>query len=248
MVNIYPTVSIIVPAYNAEKTIGKCLESLTSLDYPGEYEVILVNNKSTDNTVSIAKKYDVRIIDALELRGSYYARNAGLANTQAEIVAFTDADCIADKKWLYYLVQPLIQDPKIGGVGGAVVHIANNAMETVCGKFSTGQSVEGKPPLARIITANAAYKRKILKGIGFFDETFFIGGDVDLSWRVINEGYKIKREPRAIIYHHPRKTPYSFFKQHYGYGFGWAEIVSKHKINNGRIRILDTMFFFKKIL
>jgi GT2 family glycosyltransferase len=82
-----------------------------------------------------------------------------------------------------------------------------------------------------LITANVAYRMKVIKEVGFFDATFYSGGDVDLSWRILKKGYQIALEPQAIIYHFPRETPVSFFRQYYKYGLlGHAKLRRKHGI------------------
>jgi len=249
MSNNYPTVSIIIPAYNAEETIEKCLKSLTELYYPGEYQVILVNNRSTDSTVNLARKYNVKIIDACSLQSSYYARNVGIAHSNAQIVAFTDSDCIADKNWIHYLAKTMMQDPQIGGIGGRILYMMNNKLESIFAKFGIGTH-HFENPLPYLITANAAYRMDVLKEIGLFDETFFSGGDVDLSWRIVKKGYKLHYEPRAIIYHFTRKNVYLFFRQHYIYGMGQARLCFKHKIDQGLCKrdISQLLSLFRVVL
>ena len=86
------------------------------------------------------------------------------------------------------------------------------------------------PTLPYVITANVAYRMKVLKEVGFFDETFFSGGDTDLSWRIVKKGYDIVYEPQAIVHHYPRENLHSFFKQYYKYGLGYARLCYKHEI------------------
>lgn len=239
MNEVWPTVSIIVPAYDAEKTIERCLRSLTHLYYLGEYEVILVNNKSTDNTTDLAKRHKIRVIDAFDFQNSYYARNAGLACSSSQIVAFTDSDCVADKNWIHYLVQHMMQNPQIAGVGGGILHVARNAIETIFGpKLGIGH---GKGATPYLVTANAAYWMKVIKEVDFFDATFFSGGDVDLSWRILKKDYQIAIEPQAIIYHFPRKNPCSFFMQNYKYGLGQAKLRRKHEIEEDQASELSLL-------
>src|SRR5262245_56398582 len=93
MMTTAPSVSVIVPVYNGAQSIGNCIESLLKQDYPN-YDIIVVNNNSTDNTVEIVRKYPVRLVFCLE-RGPAAARNAGINTSTADIIAFTDADCLA---------------------------------------------------------------------------------------------------------------------------------------------------------
>jgi len=230
--NIWPKVSVIIPAYNAEDTIESCLRSLTRQRYLGEFEVILVNNRSTDNTLELAKKQNVKVIDAFCSQGSYYARNVGLACSNSEIVAFTDSDCVADKNWIHYLVQHLTQNSQVGAVGGEIRHLERNAMEAIFGSTLGIKHIKDENPY--LVTANVAYKMKVIKEVGPFDSTFLSGGDVDISWRIFKKGYQIAVEPKAVIYHFPRKTPWSFFVQIYKNGLGWAKTRRKHQIEDSQ--------------
>ena len=113
-----PSVSVIVPVYNAEDTIKECVDSILSLNYPTDkLELIFVNNSSTDNTPIFLKEYDGRIkIFHERKKGPAATRNKGILNSYGEIIAFTDADCSVDKNWLKKIVKPLqdISVPKVG--------------------------------------------------------------------------------------------------------------------------------------
>ena len=98
-----PYVSIIVAAYNSEKTIGKCIESLLALDYK-RYEIIIVDNNSSDKTAEIVKQYDVSY-QFEKRRGWPAARNTGIKHSKAEFVANIDADCFASPNWLKILMK-----------------------------------------------------------------------------------------------------------------------------------------------
>ena len=111
-----PFVSVIVCSYNGGKTLAECLESLGKINYPA-YEAILVDDGSTDNTPEIAARFpQIRYIRQ-ENHGLSYARNAGAAAAQGEVLAYTDSDCMADPDWLYYLVGTLLSGD-YAGVGG----------------------------------------------------------------------------------------------------------------------------------
>ncbi|HTZ35603.1 MAG TPA: glycosyltransferase, partial [Stellaceae bacterium] len=98
-----PRVSVVVCAYNAERTMRACLASLERLSYP-DYEVIVVNDGSRDATLAIAEGFPYCRIISQENRGLSVARNVGAAAATGEIVAYTDSDCVADPDWLDYMV------------------------------------------------------------------------------------------------------------------------------------------------
>jgi len=114
----YPRVSIIVPVLNRRESIGLCVESLLALDYPS-YEIIIVDNGSTDKSRDVVSKYPVKLVIETE-KGPYYARNDGISIADGEIIAFTDSDCVVDRNWLKNLMRNYMHE-EIGGVGGQIL-------------------------------------------------------------------------------------------------------------------------------
>ncbi|MCK4734616.1 MAG: glycosyltransferase [Methanophagales archaeon] len=115
-----PTVSVIVPAYNAEKNIATLIESLLDLDYPKELlEIIIVDNNSNDKTKEIVKRYPVRLLEEKNIQSSYAARNKGIRNAKSEILAFIDSDCVATLQWVKEGVKVLVSE-SADLVGGKV--------------------------------------------------------------------------------------------------------------------------------
>ncbi len=233
MSTFVPKVSIVVPVYNGADTIASCIESLLQQDYPSDsYDIIIVENGSTDNTTSIVQEYPVHLFHS-SIRGPAAARNFGIARSNADIIAFTDADCIAHSRWLSELVQ-LYQDPKVGGVGGSILpyeHSKRNFVEIFSEEhsplinFASGEHEF----LPHLYTANASYRRHILNEIGGFNPNVVTGQDVDISWRVqLQTKTRLHYAPDAVIYHHHRSTRAGLARQYRRYGFG--EIV------------LDTMY------
>ena len=96
-----PRVSVIVPVYIDKSSISKCIKSLMKQTYKKEsYEIIIVDNGSSDGTLTTINKFPVRVLVEGKKRSSYVARNRGIRNANNDILAFTDADAIVDRKWL----------------------------------------------------------------------------------------------------------------------------------------------------
>ena len=225
MNNSMPKVSVIVPVYNGAATIGTCLESLLNQNYPAEaYEIIVVENGSTDETTEIVERYPIRLFHNTQ-RGPAPARNLGVAESKAEIVAFTDADCVADPNWLGELVKPY-KDAETGGVGGAILayqHANRNIVETFSDEHSPLINfVSGEHEfLPHLYTPNASYRRHLLNEIGGFNSKLVTAEDVDAAWRLqLQTGCKLRYAPQAIIYHHHRTTLKGLARQYRHYGFG----------------------------
>jgi glycosyltransferase involved in cell wall biosynthesis len=226
-----PKVSVIVPVYNAEKTLAECINSLLELNYPKDnLELIFINNASTDRTKNVLDRYSKEIITLYERkRGPAAARNKGLLNAMGDVVAFVDADCVVDKDWLKNIVLPL-QDKSVGIVGGKILS------KRPCNKIEEfGEEVhdhnkainEYKPPY--VITMNWSSRLSILKEVGLFDESFRRCEDVDLSYRIFQTGYKVVYKSEAVVCHRNEKTLLGLFREGYLHGFGSIRVLRTHK-------------------
>lgn len=221
-------VSVIVPVYNAGGEIRDCLESLLSLDYPkGDYEVVVVDNNSDDSTAEVVKRYPVSYVFEGK-RGSYNARNAGVRSSGGDFIAFTDADCIADGRWLKNLLDGF-KDPDVGVVGGGVKAYKP---ETLVERYSAIKALPQDDfvhrPMPFAATANAAFRRSVLEDVGWFDGNFTSGGDEEVCWRIKKKGYKIAHRQDAVVYHRHRKTAGELFRLYARYGRGQAMLYKKY--------------------
>ncbi|HNQ87795.1 MAG TPA: glycosyltransferase [Verrucomicrobiota bacterium] len=226
-----PRVSVVVACYNGARTIPACLESLGRLNYP-DYEVIVVDDGSTDDTPGIVERAPgVRSVRHERNLGLSVARNTGIAAASGEIIAFTDADCRADEDWLHYLVGDLA-DGAFVGVGGpnfmppedtdvAAVVLASPGGPTHV--MLTDRVAEHLPG------CNMAFWRWALDDVGGFDPVFRrAGDDVDLCWRLQERGHQIGFSPAAFVWHHRRSTVGDYLRQQQGYGEAEAMLLRKH--------------------
>ncbi|HKZ45183.1 MAG TPA: glycosyltransferase family A protein, partial [archaeon] len=111
-------ISVIVPAYNSEKTIDSCIKSLLNQSFPKkQYEIIIVDDGSSDKTAEVASKYCVRLFKRPH-KGPAAARNFGAKHARGNILLFTDSDCVPDKRWIKLMTEPF-KDEQIVGVSGA---------------------------------------------------------------------------------------------------------------------------------
>ena len=226
----YPKVSVVVASYNGGRTLKACLDSLVKLNYP-DYEVILVDDGSTDGSRSIAEPYPtVRYLHQAN-HGLSVARNTGINAATGEIVAFTDSDCRADEDWLYYLVGDLITS-RFTGIGGhnflppedspvaAAVLVSPGGPAHVMLNDRVAEHIPG---------CNMAFYKWALDEIGGFDRIFRkAGDDVDVCWRLQQRGYRIGFSPSGFVWHYRRSTIQAYLKQQRGYGEAEAMLVRKH--------------------
>jgi len=243
----YPLVSVIVCSYNGGKTLPDCLESLDLLNYPN-YEVILVDDGSKDNTQELVAAFETaRVVrSATDGRplpaftnivqknmGLSYARNAGAYASKGDVVAYTDSDCMPDPDWLYYLIGTLLNGDYCG-VGGP--NISPPAVNWVQAAVAAAPGGPAHVLLTDVVAehipgCNMAFHRWAFMSVGGFDTEYRkAGDDVDFCWRLQTNGGVIAFSPSAIVWHYRRFTLEAFKKQQDGYGEAESMLRFKHLI------------------
>jgi glycosyltransferase involved in cell wall biosynthesis len=224
----WPRLSVVVCAYNAQSTIRECLDAVTQVDYP-HFEVIVVNDGSTDATGNIAADYPVRLI-ATENRGLSNARNTGLEAATGDIVAYLDSDAFPDVHWLKYLASAF-SDADYAGIGGPNLAPPGLGLVADCFDNAPGGPVHvllSDREAEHIPGCNMAFRRADLIAIGGFDPALRVAGDdVDVCWRLQARGRRLGFSPAAIVWHHRRTTLRSYWKQQCGYGRAEALLERK---------------------
>ena len=227
-----PFVSVIVCSYNGGPTLASCLDSLGKLNYP-EYEVILVDDGSTDDTSYIAAQFPwVRYIPQSN-QGLSHARNTGAAAAKGEVFAYTDSDCMVDPDWLYYLIGTLVSGDYAGVGGPNVTPPAKNWIQACVAGAPGGPShvLLTDVVAEHIPGCNMAFYRWAFEGVGGFDTEYRkAGDDVDFCWRIQQAGWVVAFSPTAIVWHYRRFTLRAFFKQQNGYGEAESLLRFKHLI------------------
>lgn len=190
--------SIIVCTFNRLDYLKKCLASLLALDYP-EYEIIIINDGSTDNTrefLNSLNDHKIKVFHHEKNQGPSISRNTGIKNASYDLVAFIDDDCQADKNWLSEIIKGFAGE-QTGFVIGQTFYISKNYR----GYFP--ERLVSNPGAKWPMGCNIAYRKKVFTVCGDFDHYFskYTNEDSEMAIRAISRGFSFVRAPSAIVYH-----------------------------------------------
>lgn len=222
-------ISVIIPAYNAEKTLPYTLRALQNQTLPRSlYEIIVVDDGSQDGTGSLAREFGVRY-RRQNKEGPAAARNLGVRIARGDIVLFTDSDCIPKEDWIEKMVKPF-EDPRVAGVMGRYL----TRQREFCARFVQLEFEErfsllkGHENIDLVPSFAAAFRRSIFEEVGGFDAHYPLANneDVELSYKIAARGYKMIFADDAVVYHrHP-----SDWKKYLGIKYSrafWRTLVYK---------------------
>lgn len=223
-----PLISVIVPTYNAEQHVMHCINQLLRQKTTFHYDIIIVDDASTDNTPELLRKISantkVQTIFEHERKGTCACRNIGSLVGQGEIFTYTEPDCIPALNWLQKIASPIV----------------NNKAEAVQGIVkSTGSGIWVELEKARISlyrgvsTKNFAICKQTFNKLGGFDEKFFgsddvSAGDVEFYQRMIDAGVQLHHQRDAIVYHYWPNNPFEFLGKSKTYSLGRVQFLLEH--------------------
>lgn len=231
-----PLVTVIVPAYNEEKAIGKTVEDLLRLAYPNK-EIIIVDDGSTDRTLEVARSYakgDFVKVVTKSNGGKWDALNTGIKESKGKFIVCIDADTLLDQNAIQRLIKHF-NDPKIAAVAGNV-KVGNRsgiltklqALEYIVG-INLHRRTEASFQNVTVVPGPiGAFRASVLKEIGLFEGDTF-AEDADITIRILKAGYKTVFEARAFGYTEAPKSMNSLAKQRYRWYRGSLQAISKHK-------------------
>lgn len=207
-----PFVSVIIPVYNDSARLQKTLQALYLQTYPyARYEVIVVDNASdnSEEVPAVVRRFPNAIALYEAKRGSYAARNRGIATARGEIIAFTDSDCIPHTDWILAGVRSLLDNPKAGLIAGHIEFFFAGHSPTV-GEYVDSIFHLRQEHYSRVqhfgATGNVFTWRSVFDHVGEFNDQLYSMGDKEWGQRVWAAGYEVVYSPKVIVRHPARNT------------------------------------------
>ena len=243
-------VSVIVPTHQRFAMFVKCIYSLAAQSFPkDEYEVIAVHDGlehdyNAGEIEHLKGLFGNFSFHAIPKGGASAARNHALSIAKGEIVLMTDDDCVASPEWIGAMVRFLHNHPEVVAVGGQVLAVTP---KTFVETYISDKNLLRRPvrdvngSIVTLITANVAYRRSVLDGVGGFSDVFTNneiasgGEDLDLAFRAATTGPLAYCET-AIVYHHHRSSVRALARQHFNYGRGVFVACANNSISYSRVR------------
>jgi glycosyltransferase involved in cell wall biosynthesis len=240
-------VSLVIPTRNRASQLRVCLDSLLKLRCARQWQLVIVDNGSTDDTRVVLKQFAggtrFRFDHLFEpAPGASHARNAGWRAARGEFVAFIDDDCYPDMNFLDAIVDVFDENPALGFAGGRVLLFDSTDYPITIQLRDHRLELEPNTviPAGLIHTANCTIRRRALEDIGGFDPllgagTGFVCEDVDVLARILWAGWPGAFDPRLVVYHHhQRQTADDAYRLARAYDRGRGAYYAKSLLDPSR--------------
>jgi len=236
-------VSVIVPVYNGEREIGRCIDALLSQTYPEELmEIIIIDNGSTDGTCDIVRSFArATLLLEHDVQSSYAARNKGIAYSSGDILAFTDTDCTPREDWIEKGIDCINKGYSL--VAGRIVFAispSRKPSEIYDSLFHMNQQETTKYGVAA--TANLIVTKSVMETVGIFRSNLISGGDTEWCLRATGKGFAPYYCEKATVQHPARAGIRENLKKARRLGRGRAQSLLMHR-SKWRAA-LETILFF----
>jgi len=233
--------SVIIPVYNDPDGLSQTISSLQDISYAGKYEIIIVDNGSSDNTPNIAADFanresNVRFAVEKQIQSSYAARNRGITLSKGEILVFLDADMTVDDDWLQQLDE-FYHNKEACYVGCDVEIYQPINKNTLFGQYNVA---EGFPINMYIKKMNFAptcclsVKREVIEDVGKFLRSVISGGDKEFGNRVAASGYSQHFAKNIKLYHPARISIWEHISKAERVGRGREQLYQLSSTHRGR--------------
>jgi glycosyltransferase involved in cell wall biosynthesis len=240
-------ISIVIPVFNEESTIEKCIQSLLNQTMwkKCDWEIIVVNDGSTDKTEEIVKKYPVKLISIPGPLGPVKARNEGFKYSTGDYIFQVDADAFYAPDYVELCMKHLLENPKVGSVYGYIHQWPSRSLfYKYCEEAKQLKQINYRP------LSGWFFRRKDIERImytyrrnGMYDEKVYGAADVKLATELKELGYELVWEPRAKWWHRDSDSLISILKKGFRLGIGLF-----YRLKNPRLAIKYSSMFYYRIL
>jgi len=232
-------ISFIIPAYNSERTIEECVNSV--LGQKCQKEIIVIDNGSTDGTLDIlkvlAEKHNITVLKEKK-RGPAAARNRGLEVARGDYIAFVDSDVVLPEGWVDEAVKKLESNKEIAGVAGTAKNAARGLIAELFDPLFLYYLHRQEEYVSSLATMNALFKGSIIKNERF-DENFITSEDPEFSFRLRRKGYRLLLSKELeVLHHHPMRFK-DIFQRWFKYGKNYFRPYFRYTEN------ISPLFLFK---
>lgn len=233
-------ISVVIPVHNAARTLDECLQALYCSDY-ADYEVVVVDDASTDDTVLVAKQYPCRVVSLPDNVGAARAKNLGAKEARGEIILFTDADIVVQPDTLR-IVAEHFQDQSVAGVVGLLSeklrysnfssHFKNLWMYYTYKRLAASKRAE--QGVGVFLTSIAAIRKEIFDRMGGFDPNYrgaSVTEDIEFGQRLLSAGHKIRLDSRLAVEHLKYYSFQGLIKTDFERAFGLTKTWLRKKLD-----------------
>ena len=225
--------SIIIPVYNAEKTLAACLSICLAQDYP-DYEVIVVDDGSTDDSAALAADCTGVTSHRQPNAGPAAARNTGARLASGDFLVYTDADCVPNADWLSQLVGAF--EDGVVAVGGtyAIANSTSRLARVVQAEIAQRHR-RFRGDVDFLGSFNVAFRRDAFEAVGGFDESYLqaSGEDNDLAYRLHDEGGRMIFNPDAVVAHYHPEQLLGYLRTQFCHGYWRVKLYRVHPHRTG---------------
>jgi len=230
-----PPLSLIIPAYNEEGNIRKTLEKITKIDYPRKkLEIIVVDDGSTDRTYRVAKEFKSNLVKVYTKpnKGKANALNYGISKSKGDFIAVMDADTYIDREALKKCMK-YFDDKEVAAVTSFIIcskkHNFWEKMQEI--EMTMVAATRKMEEYANVIQCTpgplSVYRKNILEKLGWFDEDILVE-DIEIAWKILNSGYKIKMATDAIVYSTFPNNFRRWWNQRVRWSIGGIQVLKKY--------------------
>jgi len=221
-------ISVIIPSFNSEHTISRCLDSLERQTYAGNFEIIMVDSSYDKTPEIVASKYPaVKVIHLDKSADPGMARNIGIGKARGDLIAFIDADCVAVPDWLERMAAA--HESSYDIVGGIVRNSPESNNLVGCAgymaEFRDFLPGTGKQEVGHVPTCNISYKKRIYKEFGMFQGTYYPQEDLIFNYGLWKRGKKILLDPTIQVWHRHRSGLWDFLYHQYRIGKATSRVL-----------------------